>query len=254
MPDPGPDLSRHRFFGGRAVRMRRATLAAVAAACLGVVAGPPSAGAAAAASVVAPTPGLYNGLAVQWWQYVLGQPAATSPLTDKTGADCALGQSGPVFFLAGTISGKAHRNACVVGAGRELFFPLLNGFDVHTPADDQQSPALIYRDFLSLGFRADTLNASVDGVPVAGLDPATSPFHTCAAPASGCSPTSFAVQLPDGNLLGLPAGTYGPAVQEGWYLLLAPLSPGVHTISFGGSGFFGGPTSVDVTYRLTVAG
>lgn len=32
----------------------------------------------------------------------------------------------------------------------------------------------------------------------------------------------------------------------------APLAPGVHTISFGGTGSFGGPISVDVSYRLTV--
>lgn len=252
MPDQSPDAARRSFFGGRRARLTARAAACVLAAAIAAAIAPPAG--AAAAAVVPPTSADYDALAVQWWQYALGQPAATSPLTDKTGADCALGQSGPVFFLAGTTSGKARRNSCVVSGGRELFFPLLNGFDVHTPTDDQHSPALIYRDFLTLGFRADTLTATVDGVPVGGLDPATSPFHTCAAPAAGCAPASFAVQLPDGNLLGLAAGTYAPAVQEGWYLLLEPLPPGVHTVSFGGTGFFGQPISVDVSYRLTVAG
>ena len=49
-----------------------------------------------------------------------------------------------------------------------------------------------------------------------------------------------------------PQGTTSPAVQDGFYILLAPLSAGAHTIRFGGNfdGFFG----EDVTYHLTVAG
>jgi hypothetical protein len=205
--------------------------------------------------VIPPVGVSYDVLAVQWWQYALGQPAATSPLIDPTGANCASGQAGPVFFLAGTAgSGTVERDACVVHGRRALFFPILNAFDVHTPGDGLDTPALVYRDFLSFGFAATTLRASVDGVPIRGLDPATSPFRTCAAPVAGCFPRSFALRFPDGNLFGLPAGTYAPAVQQGWYLLLAPLAPGVHTISFGGTGTFNGPFTVDVTYRLTVAG
>ena len=33
------------------------------------------------------------------------------------------------------------------------------------------------------------------------------------------------------NLFGLPAGTYAPAVADGFYLLLPPLPPGAHTIT-----------------------
>jgi hypothetical protein len=60
------------------------------------------------------------------------------------------------------------------------------------------------------------------------------------------------VAFPDANLFRLPAGTYAPAVADGYYLLLAPLRPGVHTIAFGGTGNFGGPTSQDITYHLRV--
>jgi hypothetical protein len=56
------------------------------------------------------------------------------------------------------------------------------------------------------------------------------------------------------NFFGIPAGTYAPAVADGVYLLLAPLTPGPHTISFGGTAFsFGSSFSQDITYHLTVS-
>ena len=187
-----------------------------------------------------------------WWQYALAQPAATNPLVDPTGAGCRTGQSGPVFFLAGTAgSGTVTRDQCTVPFGRLLFFPLFNAFDVHTPGDGLDTPELVYEDFLKFGFRADTLHASVDGVAVRHLDPATTPYRGCAAPVRGCT-GAFSLVFPDANLFGIPAGTYAPAVADGYYLLLLPLRPGPHTIAFGGTGNFAGPTSQDITYHLRV--
>jgi hypothetical protein len=50
------------------------------------------------------------------------------------------------------------------------------------------------------------------------------------------SPLAFSVTVPDDNIatrFGSPvaAGTYSPHVADGYYMLLAPLSPGQHTIS-----------------------
>jgi len=207
--------------------------------------------------VIPPVPGVYETLAVRWWQYALGQPTATNPLTDPTGANCAVGQSGPVFFLAGTAgSGTVDRTACVVHGPHALFFPLVNAFDVHTPGDGLDTPALVYDDFVNtLHFRLDTAFATLDGVPVRNLDPARSPFRACAAPVRGCFPDSFSLTFPADNLFGLPAGVYAPAVQDGIYLLLAPLTPGRHTLHFGGSEQLGNPPAPgtqDITYELTV--
>ena len=232
-----------------------ARLALMAAVALALLLPPAPAGAAPTAPIVVPpVDGLYNRLAVAWWQYALGQPAATNPLTDTTGANCAGSQAGPVFFLSGVAGpGAATRDQCTVHGSKRLFFPLMNAFDVHTPGDGLDTPALVYRDFLSFGFRVDALRASVDGVAIANLDPATTPFRVCAAPVSGCAPPSFSLTFPDGNLFDLPAGIYQPAVQDGYYLLLAPLKPGVHTISFGGTGTFaGGPADQNITYHLRV--
>ena len=57
------------------------------------------------------------------------------------------------------------------------------------------------------------------------------------------------VDLPEGNIFGLPAGSYGPAVTDGYWVTLPPLPPGEHTVHF--SSTQGGNT-MDVTYHITV--
>jgi hypothetical protein len=206
--------------------------------------------------IVPPVDRLYDHLSVAWWQYVLAQPAAANPLFDETGAGCRTGQSGLVFVLVGTTGGTATRDQCTVPAGRLLFFPLVNAFDVHVAGDGLDTPELVWKDFTTdnLGFRVDSMHASVDGVPVRNLDPASSPFRGCAGPASlapGCA-RPFTLTFPAENLFDLPAGRYAPTVADGFYLLLAPLRPGPHTITFGGSGNLGGPFTTDTTYHLRV--
>jgi hypothetical protein len=203
--------------------------------------------------VVPPFGKVYDRLSVAWWQYVLAQPAASNPLLDETGAGCGVGQSGPVFFLVGASgTGQVTRDRCTVRAGRLLFFPLVNAFDVHTPGDGLDTPELVWNDLqVTLAFRVDTLHASVDGVRVRNLNPSTSPYRACAGPVAGCA-RPFSLTLPAGNLFGIPAGIYAPAVADGFYLLLPPLRPGVHTITFGGTGNLGGLFSQDITYHLRI--
>jgi hypothetical protein len=195
----------------------------------------------------------YGAWSAAWWQYVLGQPASANPLTDPTGALCSVGQSGPVFFLVGTFgSGAVSRDECTVPAGKALFFPLVNAFDVHVPGDGLDTPELVWDDLhVNLGFRIFELHASIDGIPVRSLDPVDTPYRACAGPVAGCA-TSFSLTLPADNFFGVPAGIYAPAVADGVYLLLRPLAPGSHTITFGGRGFLTGEFSQEITYHLTV--
>src|SRR5262249_44334310 len=63
--------------------------------------------------------------------------------------------------------------------------------------------------------------------------------------------TPFSLRLLADNIIGVPAGVYYPAVDSGYYVLLAPLSAGQHTIHWSGSlTFFS--LSLDVTYNITV--
>jgi hypothetical protein len=214
----------------------------------------------------------YGALSAAWWQYVLGQPDSknqpnTNPLLDTTGINCRLGQPGPVFFLVGVLNGgTATRDRCTVPAGKALFFPLLNAPDTHVPCplpgcDTNLPPEMVWADLQNLfgpphDLRGATseLHATIDGVPVHNLTPATTPYRACAGgPKSlGCAP-AFNLTLPADNLAGLPADTYSPSVADGFYLLLAPLTPGPHTVTFGGTFLFGGSVNTqDITYHLMV--
>src|SRR5262249_4515161 len=39
----------------------------------------------------------------RWWQWIYRIPASQNPILDATGASCAVGQDGPVWFLASVI-------------------------------------------------------------------------------------------------------------------------------------------------------
>jgi hypothetical protein len=213
----------------------------------------------------------YGEWSVAWEQYTARLPVSSNPLFDPTGAGCGKGQSGQVFFLVGTFNGgTTTRDSCIVPSGKALFFPLVNAFDVHvacTPqtvnfCDNNDTAAEVWNDLHStsaLGFAVSELHASIDGVIVNNLSPATTPYRACAGPVSGCA-ASFSLTFPTDNIfttenVPLPAGTYAPAVADGMYLLVAPLSPGAHTISFGGSGVLGGVDfQQEITYHLTVRG
>ena len=69
-------------------------------------------------------------LAAQWWQWVLAVPASENPLTDTTGQFAAVNQRGRVWFLAGNVSGGTTVRTISVPAGKALFFPIVNVFDV----------------------------------------------------------------------------------------------------------------------------
>jgi hypothetical protein len=200
----------------------------------------------------------YGEWSAVWWQYVLSPPVSNpnNPLLDPTGAGCAVAQprSSPVFFLVGAApgTGAVTRDDCTVPAGKVLFFPLVNFIDFHVPGDGLDTPELVRQDLLSLIGPITELHASVDGVLVNNLNPRTTPFRACAGGDPACE-SAFSVTLPGNNLFGIRAGVYAPAVADGFYLMLAPLSPGVHTINFGGQGFFdGSPISEEITYNLVV--
>ena len=55
-----------------------------------------------------------------------------NPLLDQTGQNAALGQSGEVWFLAGTTGGSAERTV-TVPPGKALFFPIVNNLWINIP-------------------------------------------------------------------------------------------------------------------------
>ena len=183
-----------------------------------------------------------------WWKWAYGIPVTDNPVLDTTGAKAKFGDVGPVFFLAGAFtSGTVHRTA-TVPAEKFIFFPVLNSVN-----DNVGVSSRVTIDVLS-GQLADALplttelHASVDGVAVPNLF-----THREISPVF-----SYTLQLTDnvqqdvfGNHGPDAVGTVFPAVADGFYLMLKPLSPGHHVINFGGSSP-GLNFIIDVTYDITV--
>jgi len=99
------------------------------------------------------------------------------------------------------------------------------------------------RSYLSSNVSATGLFCQIDGKPVKNISKRL-----------GVQSTAFEFTIPDDNLLkavypppnNFEAGSYFPAVDEGYYIMLAPLSPGNHTLHFGAPW-------LDITYNLVVA-
>jgi hypothetical protein len=154
---------------------------------------------------------------------------------------------GNVWFLAGTFVGAVTRT-CTVPHGKALFFPIVNAAfgaavgDCEPTAPGVPCVVSVLRAAAEASMDSVTLEASIDGVPLTNLND-----HRVQSPV-------FSVTVPEDNLVGISSGTYTPMVSDGYWLMLAPLSAGTHTIHFKGvvtGGVFDGFVS-EVTYNLAV--
>lgn len=189
----------------------------------------------------------YGQWSAKWWQWAISIPASTNPLLDSTGANCGENQSGPVWFLAGTTGGPATRN-CAIPSGKAIFFPIGNIIFGSGVYDCDPTNPGVPCDVEALRASAATvmntpilLEAEIDGRPIQNLN-----SYRAFSPV-------FSITCPDDSLFGVPAGMYTPQISDGYWIMLAPLSTGAHTIHFKGAlDFFGFPFETEVTYNLTV--
>ena len=141
-------------------------------------------------------------------------------------------------ILGGTFGGSAERT-CTVPAGKAIFFPIVNAFcSAEGTEEEMRACARAFVD------QTTGLEAEVDGVPLVDLE-----RYRAESP-------NFVIVLPEGDVFGAGPGMFEPSVADGFWILLAPLSVGEHTISFRGE-LGGGPDEggfeTEVSYVLTVA-
>jgi hypothetical protein len=148
----------------------------------------------------------------RWWQWALSFDQESSPVADTTGINCAKGQSGEVWFLAGTYGTRRTVRTCHVPQGKILFFPLINYITFPSEASRESCMSLLSRA-ARLTEVPSALVLEVNGRRFSGLE-AHRQFS------KGCFPlTRDAATLAAGN---------------GYYVALKPLPPGTHTLNFGG--------------------
>jgi len=211
----------------------------------------------------------YSEWSAKWWQWLLQIPAATNPNLDATGVNCAQGQSGHVWFLAGsfgTLPSPIVRN-CTVPNGTSILLPVLNQADGAALLDCDGPPPFNVpcADFTFGGktglaaLREEAkvsqdnpavLQLTLDGVAVSDL-----PAYRVQSPV-------FSFSLTTGNAITFllaafgfggtqPPGIYTPAVSDGYWVMFTPLPPGKHTIHFEGVQA-GGFATGGITYHLTI--
>lgn len=225
-----------------------------------------------------PNPGVipfssqYTNLSVQWWQWATGlpvhdasgalfHPLFTDVASDPLGLTAANGQpaTGNVFFLGGAlfgidpvtgapigVAGPVVRNV-VVPPGKRIFFPLVNAETDNAwvppgSATDAELQAFIawYIDQVD----PSSLFATLDGTPLANLaaNRTPSPKFVYTLPTFDDIYNYAYFPYPSPATIGLYSWE---AFGDGYYVLLAPLTPGQHELHFGGA-------LQDVTYHITV--
>lgn len=182
---------------------------------------------------VAATERIAGATQLQWIQryaeWIRSFPKSESPATDPTGERCGAGQSGAMWFLAGTRElGKVERE-CTVPAGKSILVPIINTVaqtSANMPCDQMQIAVKKFTE------GASGLRLSVDGQARQDIE-----MHKLG---TGC------FQLRDGTTGGITS-----AVTSGYWTFLPPLVSGRHVIKFSGrfkvDGF-----EQDVTYVLQV--
>jgi hypothetical protein len=192
-------------------------------------------------------------LSAQWMQWALSLPNDVNPVVDETGALCAVGQRGPVWFLAGTFSGGMLTRTCTVPEGTTLFFPVINGFAFNTPGclqpDDlntvKKLKEFYYVYVTQFVDQAHDVSAAVNNRKIKAQRVESQPF---------------AVTNPPGNVFGsdacgtgvsLEPGIYSPGITDGYWVTIENLKASAkpYTIYFHAES---GGTVQDITYNLTV--
>lgn len=148
----------------------------------------------------------------RWWRWALSFDDEDSPVADRDGRLCAEGQSGPVWFLAGTYGTARTVRSCRVPAGKTLFFPLIN-YVTFEPDDADESCASLKRRAAELTPAPDALVLEVNGKRFSGLAAHRQATRRC-----------FRIADDDDTL----------AAGNGFYVALGPLKKGRYTLNFGG--------------------
>ena len=89
----------------------------------------------------APDGRTYGELTAAWVQWMQAIPADVNPVGDMTGEHALEGQSGDVYFLAGTFGNDEDTEVIRIineggeFTGKSLFFPVLNGWFLNGPGE-----------------------------------------------------------------------------------------------------------------------
>jgi hypothetical protein len=182
----------------------------------------------------------YGQWTVKWWQWLASIPADINPAADIDGKNASVGQEDPhVWFLAGTLGGKAVSRSCKVPYGKAVLFPVIN-YEVN-PLEKQE---LISESELIADASRDEddvlrLWAEINGESI--------PIFRVRS-----DPPLFSLTIPTDNPFNSPSGTTTKATSDGYWVFLKPLDRGNYNLCFNGA-CSAGIRNVSAIYHLEVA-
>jgi hypothetical protein len=170
-------------------------------------------------------------------QWVYGQPLDHSPLFDPTGANCAVGQRGPVWYIA-RIAGPpvfTGERSCTIPHSKSLLLyigAIVNAYPCPPEFGFEPATGQSLYDFLSTGARegmdlVDQLEVSLDGRML--NDVMSYRFASDDLFEITGDPSLRAVFDP------CITGSPQPAVVDGFFMMFKPLARGEHTVRVHGT-------------------
>ncbi|WP_231583339.1 hypothetical protein [Luteimonas sp. FCS-9] len=149
----------------------------------------------------------------RWWRWAIGQWIA--PYLDPDGRWCAVGQDpdSPVWFLAGTDGTFSPKRRCVVPEGKYLLVPVINTY-FQDSGDAEAEVCAAAQGWVAVN--NDQLLSAVamlDGRPLGDV-------RAMRVRSDGC----FRFDPEDPSVL---------SASDGYWLMIAPLPRGRHTLSIG---------------------
>jgi hypothetical protein len=168
----------------------------------------------------------------RWWQWITGINNATevNPFTDlgQDGCDVGLQDNGKFLFLVGSAKNNVTgfpEHECGIPQGTSILFPIVNVLcdNLEAPpffGENETDQRICANNLLDKAF---DLHAEIDGYEVKNPEQ-----YRIDSPAGG-----FEFTAVENNPVFIPAGN-GTGVSDGFWILLKPLKPGEHTITFSG--------------------
>lgn len=208
----------------------------------------------------------YGDWSAKWWKWAISIPANNEHPFNDPNWDCGVSnhqQSGKVWYLVGAFTavfpalpGTEKTYSCKIPTGKAIFFPVIN-----TECSNVETGTIWYAanetdarqcaESLTSGpvsYFVD-LEVIVDGKRVRNVERYRfqSPY--------------FTYDLPQPNNILGASEAQGKSVSDGYWIMLAPLSKGSHTVTFRGRSVSDRSKpdgtqifATDVTYNLTIVG
>jgi hypothetical protein len=186
-------------------------------------------------------------------QWVYAQPLERSPLFDPTGANCAVGQEGPVWYIA-RIAGPpvfTGERRCTIPHGKSLFLyigAVVNTYPCPPEFGFEPAPGQSLYDFLAANAKegldlVDLLEVSLDGKAMNDV----MSYRFVSDDLITITGDPSLREVLDPCIIGSPQ----PAVIDGFFMMFKPLTRGQHTIRVHGTAT---PIGHDKTfiYHLTI--